>query len=228
VHTHRWTAWRYSLLLVFLLLPVLLFGQSIGLPDPGNEISSLERSLSQAQAGARTEALNRALTAIRDALKLAKPESARAFECLLMIELARYQGGKEATLAVDMCKKELEDILRTAPTDYTANVAYGLLSYEVLQVDGFKRFLARLFFTRLPEDLSYDAALLHLLQAKLTRQTPYLYYKLAETYFALNNYRYALESLNLCLTSKEIEPYIDAYYKKLARQLLESYHQQHP
>lgn len=171
----------------------------------------------------RVQSLNRALEAVRAAIKLKNDESARAFECLLMLELARYQGGEEATESVDLCKKELEDILRTAPTDYTANFTYGLLSYEVLQVGSFKLFLARLFFTPLPVDLSYDSGLLHLLQAKLCRETVQLYYKLAETYFALNNHRDALESLEKCLSLKEENPYIDAYYKKQAAALLENY-----
>ncbi|NTW50938.1 MAG: hypothetical protein HGB19_14655 [Chlorobiales bacterium] len=171
----------------------------------------------------RVQSLNRALEAVRTSLKLKRQASAQAFECLLMLELARYQGGEEATRSVDLCKKELEDILRTAPTDHTANFAYGLLSYEVLQVGSVKRFLAQFFFTPLPEDLSYDSALLHLLQAKLSRETPHLYYTLAETYFALNNQRYALESLQKCLSLKEENPYIDAYYKKQAGVFLENY-----
>lgn len=174
----------------------------------------------------RVQSLSKGLNAVRSALKVKREPSARAFECLMMLELARHQDGAKATEAVEFCKKELDDILRTSPTNYMANLAYGILSYEVLQVSGIKRFFARLFFTPLPEDLSYDSGLLHLLAAKLSCETPHLYYKLAETYFVLNNHRDAIESLKSCISLSEKNPYIDAYYKKLAATLLENYRKQ--
>lgn len=179
-----------------------------------------------ANATYRVQSLSQGLNAVRSAIKIKRESTARAFECLIMLELAYYEDGKKATEAVDLCKRELDDILRTAPTNYMANLAYGILSYEVLQVSGLKRFFARLFFTPLPEDLSYDSGLLHLLEAKLSSENPHLYYKLAETYFALNNHRDAVESLKKCLSLSEKNSYIDAYYKKLAAALLESYRKQ--
>ncbi|ACF13095.1 hypothetical protein Ctha_0625 [Chloroherpeton thalassium ATCC 35110] len=171
--------------------------------------------------------LQAAHAAIQNAMAYHKTPTARAFECLIMLEENHFLSLKDASLNFDMCKKELEDILRTDAMDFIANIAYGQLAYEVRQIQGFRRFLAKIFYTPLADDVNYETALLYFLQAKYLQPSPVVFYQLARAYFALGNHRDALLSIKTCVATTPERPYIDLYYQHLAEQAQNTYNTNH-
>ncbi|MBC8044200.1 MAG: hypothetical protein IAF08_12250 [Rhizobacter sp.] len=173
----------------------------------------------------RKPLLLQALVAVDSALMFSKHPSIRAVRSIVVLDLARYAPKGEAIVAVNVQKKELEDILRVDTTNPEASITYGILAYDVTAISGMQRFVAGLLFGKLPDDLTYQTALLNLLQAKVqgAGDMPILYFKLAETYFALKNNRDAIASLETCIALPEKRPYIDAYFKGLAKKLLDDY-----
>lgn len=169
----------------------------------------------------RTAELSKALEQITRSMALYPREKWRPFQIILRLELARYAPTGEAVKSVGECKKDLDFLLEKYPNDVPANVAFGAMAYDVTHLGGLKQFLAGIFYGKLPEGLSYQTALLHLLVAKQHDATmPIIYFKLAETYFALRNNRDAFASLYKCIELPEKYPYIDAYFKSLAQKLL--------
>jgi len=175
----------------------------------------------------RQDELEAAHAAVQNAMAYRKTVGLRAFECLIMLEANHFVELKQASLNFDMCKKELEDLLRTDALNFVVNLAYGQLAYEINQIQGFRRILANFFYTPLANDVDYETALLYFLQAKHLHPSPVVFYQLARSYFMLGNHRDALLSIKACISSASERPYIDAYHQRLAKKLRETYKGSH-
>ncbi len=172
-----------------------------------------------------------------DSTEFREATLAKGFSCarenhdtLLMaahhLELTHFLPNDSAVRVLNFYKPILDSISKHDFSNVLASLVYASMSIEILKLGGFKKFLAKLFYGALPE-VDYDRALLHLLQVKLAGEfLAITYYRLAECYFALHNYRDALGSLNACLKAEERYPYIDAYFKREAKARLERYNQE--
>ncbi len=142
------------------------------------------------------------------------------------LELTHFLPNDSAIKVLNFYHPMLDSLSRHDFSNTIAALMYASMSIEILKLGGFKKFLARLLYSALPE-VDYDRALLHLLQVKLAGEFLVVtYYRLAECYFALRNHRDALASLDACLKAEERYPYMDAYFKSRAKARLERYYRE--
>lgn len=172
----------------------------------------------------RQAELDKALILINDAQRYHKTPTSRALECAALLERARFQPRSEAILTLDMCQKELADILRENTLHPLALTLYGALGVELGKIPAVQRLFASWFYRPIPTEPPIQRALLYLLQAKLLGQyRVFVYWKLGEAYMQVRNARDVVTSLRTCLELPEEYPYFDTYCKSQARLLLEQY-----
>jgi hypothetical protein len=172
----------------------------------------------------RKAEIQKAQAVIRRALKIQKSTEALALEAALMLEEIHFLSDRDAAQAIDTSKKQLDSILKSEPDNTVASLAYATLAPEILKVNWFKRMVAKIFYTALPDDMSNDKALLYLLQVKHQKEySVYTYFRLAEMYFRLANNRDGVESIKFCLAEPERIGYFDVHWKKEAENLLTIY-----
>lgn len=175
-------------------------------------------------ASFRKSELDTALTLIDAAQRHHKTTTSRALECAVLLERARYQPRSDAILTLDMCQKELADILRDDALHPLTLTVYGALGVELGKIPAAQRLFASWFYRPIPTEPPINRALLYLLQAKLLgKYRAFVYWKLGEAYMQVRNARDVVTSLQACLETPEEHPYLDAYCKSRARLLLEQY-----
>ncbi|MCS7013901.1 MAG: hypothetical protein RMI34_12510 [Chloroherpetonaceae bacterium] len=173
---------------------------------------------------ARQQELDAALREVEKAHQQRKTATSRALECAVRLERTQFQPRSEALLTLDMCQKELADILRTDPLNPLALTVYGALGVELGKVPPIKRLFARWFYMPLPEEPSVNTAILYLLEARLLgKYQVFVNLKLGEAYMQVRNAREVVESLKACLAAPEVYPYFDAHSKALAQKMLDEY-----
>lgn len=172
----------------------------------------------------RQAELDKALTLINAAQHYHKTPTSRALECAVLLERTRFQPRSEAILTLDMCQKELADILRENTLHPLALTLYGALGVELGKIPAVQRLFASWFYRPIPTEPPIQQALLYLLQAKLLGQyRVFVHWKLGEAYMQVRNARDVVTSLRTCLELPEEHPYFDTYCKSQARLLLEQY-----
>jgi hypothetical protein len=175
-------------------------------------------------ANFRQAELNAALDLLSAAHQFRKTSTSRAIECAVLLERAQFQSRQDALLTLDMCQKELADILRDDPLNSAALATYGALGVELAKIPAVYRLLAQWFYRPIPTHPSLNQALLYLLQAQLLgKYRVFILWKLGEAYVQVRNARDVVNSLRACLDAPEEHPYFDAYCKSRARMLLEQY-----
>ncbi len=175
-------------------------------------------------ASFRQAELNAALDLLSAAHQFRKTSTSRAIECAVLLERVQFQPRQDALLTLDMCQKELADILKDDPLNPAALATYGALGVELAKIPAVYRLFAQWFYRPIPTDPSLNQALLYLLQARLLgKYRVFVLWKLGEAYTQVRNARDVVTSLRACLDAPEEHPYFDAYCKSRARMLLEQY-----
>jgi hypothetical protein len=175
-------------------------------------------------ANFRQGELNTALELLSEAQHFRKTPTSRALECAMLLERTQFQSREDALFTLDMCQKELADILKADPLNCVALTTYGALGVELAKIPPVHRLIAKWFYRPIPTDPSLNQALLYLLQAQLLgKYRAFVLCKLGEAYMQVRNARDVVTSLRSCLDAPEEHPYFDAYCKSRARTLLEQY-----
>ncbi len=175
-------------------------------------------------ANFRQGELNAALELLSEAQHFRKTPTSRALECAILLERAQFQSHEDALLTLDICQKELVDILKADPLNSVALATYGALGVELAKIPPVYRLIAKWFYRPIPTDPSLNQALLYLLQAQLLgKYRVFVLWKLGEAYMQVRNARDVVTSLRSCLDAPEEHPYFDTYCKSRARTLLEQY-----
>lgn len=172
----------------------------------------------------RQRELDLALSEVEAAHRQQKTATSRALECAVRLERVQFLPRADALLTLDMCQKELADILRRDPLNPLALTVYGALGVELGKIPPVKRLFARWFYRPIPDEPSVNTAILYLLEARLLgKYQVFVNLKLGEAYMQMRNAREVVESLRACLRAPETYPYFDAYTKALAQKLLDEY-----
>jgi hypothetical protein len=195
--------------------------------DPSNLLALWKCSELSSRIGARQAdkdkmqpyflaAKNYASAAIR-----VNPNSSEA-NCAMALALGRISmisGSKERVMLAKEVKMYAENSIRQDPNNFRAFHILGRWNYEVSELSGAEKTLARIFYGRIPTASLADAIADFERSRTLNPAFILNYFELAKSYHRLDDDKKAISNLRILLGMPN-QMYDDARVKVLARQLL--------